>query len=152
MKGATCDGRNNPHPTFPQTKPNVPCAIPKRYQPPHAILLKRNRRGGACVPARTSSGVSIPKIHALCAGNERWMRPYGATRAGTQEPPLPISIIFFHAPHTNKRTIYMQSAQRKPTVHVQSAPTHLHQITRCAPTHLHQTTRCAHTPSGLYFR
>ena len=27
---------------------------------------------------------------------ERWMRPCRATRAGTQAPPLPISIIFFH--------------------------------------------------------
>ena len=37
--------------------------------------------------------------------------------------------------HTNKITIYMQSAQRKPTVHVQSAPTHLHQTLWCAITH-----------------
>ena len=53
-----------------------------------------------CPSERLRSGVSIPKIHALCAGDERWMRPCGATRAGTQAPPLPISIIFFHAiPH-----------------------------------------------------
>ena len=49
-----------------------------------------------CPPERPHSGVSIPKIHALCAGIERWMCPCRATRAGTQAPPLPISIIFFH--------------------------------------------------------
>ena len=54
-----------------------------------------------CPPERSHSGVSIPKIHALCARDERRMRPYWATRAGTQAPPLPISVIFFHAiPHT----------------------------------------------------
>ena len=63
------------------------------------------------------------------------MRPCGATRAGTQAPPLPISIIFFRTSHTNQITICTQSTQRKPTVHVQSAPTHLHQTTRCAHTH-----------------
>ena len=45
-----------------------------------------------CPPERSRSGVSIPKIRALCTGNERWMRPRRATRAGTQAPPLPISI------------------------------------------------------------
>ena len=49
-----------------------------------------------CPPERPRSSVSIPKIHALCAGIERRMRPCGATRAGTQAPPLPNSIIFFH--------------------------------------------------------
>ena len=63
------------------------------------------------------------------------MRPCGATRAGTQAPNLPTSIIFFHASRTNKITIYAQSAQTKPTVHVQSAPTHLHQTLWCAITH-----------------
>ena len=37
----------------------------------------------ACPPERSRSGVSIPKIHALCAGDERRMRPCRATRAGT---------------------------------------------------------------------
>ena len=45
-----------------------------------------------CPPERPHSGVSIPKMHALCARYKRWMRPCGATRAGTQAPPLPISI------------------------------------------------------------
>ena len=67
--------------------------LPKRHQPPTHNPPKRNRRGGACVPARTSAQRRFhTKIHALCAGNERWMRPRRATRAGTQAPPLPISI------------------------------------------------------------
>ena len=44
------------------------------------------------------------------------MRPYRATRAGTQAPPLPISIIFFHTSHTNKITIYAQSTQTRSTI------------------------------------
>ena len=65
---------------------------PKRYQPLHAICP--NETVGAvpvCPPERPRSGVSIPKIHGIMCGNERWMRPCGATRAGTQAPPLPIS-------------------------------------------------------------
>ena len=54
---------------------------PKRHQPstcnpPNDInrfmrnLLKRNRRGGACVPARTFAQRRFhTKTHALCAGN-----------------------------------------------------------------------------------
>ena len=44
-------------------------------------LLARVRMVGAvpmCPPERPRSGVSMPKTHALCAGNERWMRPCGA--------------------------------------------------------------------------
>ena len=44
------------------------------------------------------------------------MRPCGATRAGTQAPPLPNTIIFFHASHTNKTTIYAQSIQTTSTI------------------------------------
>ena len=67
---------------------------PKRNQPSHAQFSQAKCVGAApaCPPERSRSGVSIPKIHALCTGNERWMRPCRATRAGTQAPPLPISI------------------------------------------------------------
>ena len=59
----------------------------------HAQLSQAKCVGAApvCPPERPRSGVSIPKIYALRAGNERWMRPCGVTRAGTQAPPLPIS-------------------------------------------------------------
>ena len=76
------------------------------------IITHPNEAVGAvpvCPPERLRSGVSIPKIHALCAGDERRMRPCRATRAGTQTPPLPNSVIFFHTSHTNKITIYAQS-------------------------------------------
>ena len=64
----------------------------------HVQLSQAKCVGAApvCPPERPRSGVSIPKIHALCAGDERWMRPCRATRAGTQAPPLPRSVIFFH--------------------------------------------------------
>ena len=65
----------------------------KQTKPPTRNPPKRYRRGGACVPARTSAQRRFhnKKTHALCAGDERRMRPCGATRAGTQAPPLPIS-------------------------------------------------------------
>ena len=67
--------------------------LPKRRQPSMRNPSKRNRRGGACVPARTSAQRRFhTKKYTHCVwGIERWMRPYGATRAGTQAPPLPIS-------------------------------------------------------------
>ena len=49
-----------------------------------------NGRGGACVPARTSAQRRFhTKNTRIVRGDERWMRPCGATRAGTQAPPLP---------------------------------------------------------------
>ena len=44
------------------------------------------------------------------------MRPCGATRAGTQAPPLPRSVIFFHTIPHKQNTIYTQSTQTKPTL------------------------------------
>ena len=67
---------------------------PNETNHPHAI--RPNETVGAapaCLPERPRSGVSMPKTHAWCAGNERWMRPCRATRAGTQAPPLPIPVI-----------------------------------------------------------
>ena len=78
----------------------------------HVQLSQAKCVGAApvCPPERPRSGVSIPKIHALCAGDERWMRPCRATRVGTQAPPLPTSTIFFHAiphkPNNHLRTIH----------------------------------------------
>ena len=118
--------------------------LPKRRQPSMRNPSKRNRRGGAYVPARTSAQRRFhPKIYALCAGNERWMRPCRATRAGTQAPPLPISIIFFHASHTNKITIYTQSTQTKSTVYTQSSPTTSNiQTRRVYNPHTHRGRKC----------
>ena len=57
----------------------------------HALCAGDERWMRPCGATRAGSGVSMPKTHTLYAGNERWMRPCGATRAGTQAPPLPIS-------------------------------------------------------------
>ncbi|SJZ79165.1 hypothetical protein SAMN02745202_01090 [Segatella oulorum] len=78
------------------------CTVfPTNKQPPTRNPPKRNRRGG-CLCARPNvRAAAFPcKNHISCVGIERWLRPCRATRAGTQAPPLPISIIFFHAiPH-----------------------------------------------------
>ena len=57
-----------------QTKSTIPRAI------------HPNETVGAvpmCPPERLRSGVSIPKIHALWRGIDRWMRPCRTTRAGS---------------------------------------------------------------------
>ncbi|SJZ98466.1 hypothetical protein SAMN02745202_01682 [Segatella oulorum] len=84
--------QNHPHAIHPNETNRPTHNPPKRYQPLHAICP--NETVGAvpaCPPERPRSGVSIPKTHALCAGDERWMYPRGATQAGTQAPPLPTS-------------------------------------------------------------
>ena len=97
--------------------------LPKRRQPSMRNPSKRNRRGGACVPARTSAQRRFhTKKYTHCVwGIERWMRPYGATRAGTQAPPLPISIIFVHAiPHKQNNhlhAIHPNDINRPHTIH-----------------------------------
>ena len=96
----------------------------------HAQSPKRNRRGGACVPARTSAQ---RRFHAnqythCVRGMERWMRPCGATRAGTQAPPLPISIIFFHTiPHKQNnhlRAIHPNETRKQSTHNTSEAEMH----------------------------
>ena len=77
----------------------------------HSRAIHPNETVGAvpmCPSERPRSGVSIPKIHVLYAGNERRMRPCGATRAGTQAPPLPTSIIFFHAIPYKQNSVHAQ--------------------------------------------
>ena len=54
------------------------------------------------------------------------MRPYRATRAGTQAPPLPNSIIFFHAiPHKQNNHLHTIHPKRNHPFHTQSAQTKL---------------------------
>ena len=96
--------------------------FPNKQNHPHAICP--NETVGAvpvCPPERPRSGVSIPKIHGIMCGNERWMRPCRATRAGTQAPPLPISIIFFYAiPHKQNnhlRAIHPNKTNRPCVIH-----------------------------------
>ncbi len=67
-----------------QTKPTVHAQFPQKAPTAHTQSTKRNRRGGACVPARTSAQRRFhTKNTRIVAGNERWMRPCGATRAGS---------------------------------------------------------------------
>ena len=91
--GHTGSAPTHSHDIFPHKQNNHLHTIhPNATNRPCAICP--NETVGAvpvCPPERPRSGVSIPKIHALCTGNERWIRPCGATRAGTQAPPLPIS-------------------------------------------------------------
>ncbi|EGV32546.1 hypothetical protein HMPREF9431_01001 [Segatella oulorum F0390] len=91
---------------------------------PHAI--HPNQTVGAvpaCPPERPRSDVSIPTNTRIVHGEfNDGCALVGATRAGTQAPPLPIPMIFFH---TNKITICTQSTQTPPTVHAQSAQTKL---------------------------
>ena len=104
---------------------------------------KRNRRGGACVPARTSAQRRFhTKKHTHCArGMNDKCALVGRRGRAHRHRPYQSPSYFSTQSHTNKITIYTQSIQTKSTVHVQSVPTQLH-----------QTTRCAHTASRLYFR
>ena len=72
----------------------------------------------ACPPERPRSGVSIPKIHALYAGDERRMRPCRATRAGTQAPPLPISVIHPRTILPNDINHPNETRKHPPTQHI----------------------------------
>ena len=87
------------------------CTVFPTNKQNHPRAIHPNETVGAvpaCPPERRRSGVSIPKTHGIMCGNERWMRPYGATRVGTQAPPLPRSVIFFHAIPHKQNTIYTQ--------------------------------------------
>ena len=90
MKGATCDGRNNPHPTFPQTTPTVPCAIhPNATNLPARNPL--NETVGAvpmCPLVSPCKGAFV--VHSPCTMRVFlvWKRRYADVRAGTQAPPL----------------------------------------------------------------
>ena len=111
---------------------------PNETNCPHAICP--NETVGAvpvCPPERPRSGVSIPKYTHCARGNERWMRPCGATRAGTQAPPLPISIIFFRAiPHKQNNhlhTIHPNEIKHPNETRIQSTHTSGAEMHRALP-------------------
>ncbi len=68
----------------------------------HAIPHKQNSVHAQFTPNEINRPTR--KIHALCAGDERRMRPCRATRAGTQAPPLPNSVIHLHT-HRGRKCI-----------------------------------------------
>ena len=121
---------------FPTNKQNHPHTIhPKRNHPFHAQsaqtkstvprAIRPNETVGAapvCPPERPRSGVSISKTHALCAGDERWMRPCRATRAGSG-----VSMPKIHAWCAGYLTMDAP-LQGDSGGHIGIAPTHLHHI------------------------
>ena len=91
---------------------------------PHAI--HPNETVGAvpmCLPERPRSSVSIPKIHALCVGMNGGCALTGRRGRAHRHRPYQSPSYFSTQSHTNKITIYAQSAQMPPTVHAQSAQT-----------------------------
>ena len=98
------------------------CTVFPTNKQNHPRAIHPNETVGAvpaCPPERRRSGVSIPKTHGIMCGNERWMRPYGATRVGTQAPPLPRSVIFFHAiPHKQNNHLHaIHTNETNPPTH-----------------------------------
>ena len=125
---------------------------PNEINRPHAICP--NETVGAvpvCPPERPRSGVSIPKIHAWCTGNERRMHPCGATRAGTQAPPLPISTkprgVFI--PHRIAHSIAPNHAVWSYPIGVILSIAQGRQVQRSLPWVTMQARRLPHW--GLYF-
>ena len=84
---------------FPTIKQNHPHAIPQT-KPYGRRLCARPNVCAAAFPYQ--------KYTHYARGFERWMRPCGATRAGTQAPPLPISIIFCHAIPHKQNSVHAQ--------------------------------------------
>ena len=77
-----------------------------------------------CPPERPRSGVSIQKIHVLCVGVNDGCALVGRHGRAHRHRPYPSPSYFSTQSYTNKRTIYMQFAQRKPTTYAQSSKRH----------------------------
>ena len=98
---------------FPTNKQNHPRAIcPNVTNRPRTTSNETVGEVPMCPPECPHSGVSIREIgfvhYTLChAGVNDGCALDGATRAGTQAPPLLISIIFFHAiPHKQNNHLH----------------------------------------------
>ena len=136
---------------FPTNKQNHTRNPPTRHQPPTRNLPKRNRRGkhprvilsskirrgGACVPARTSAQrrFHTKNTRIMCGEFNDECALAGRHGRAHRHRPYPSPSYFSTQSHTNKIPSMRNSPQTKSTVHVQSAPTHLHQTTRCDLTH-----------------
>ena len=91
----------------------------------HNNSPNHGKKNDECTLAGRHAAAFPYKKYTHCTrGFERWMRPCRATRAGTQAPPLPISIIFFHTiPHKQNNhlhTIHPNNINRP----YQSPPNH----------------------------
>ena len=83
------------------------------------------------------------------------MRPCGATRAGTQAPPLPTSIIFFHAILYKQNSVHVQSAPTAPTIPHTIYPNDTNRPTRNLPKrhqpfHTQSTQTTSTVPRAIY--
>ena len=106
---------------------------PKQHQPSahnlpndinHPYVIHPNETVGAvpvCPPERPRSGVSIPKIHALCIGFNDGCALMGRRGRAHRHRPYPSPSYFSAQSHTTKITICTQSTQTASTV-----PTKLH--------------------------
>ena len=120
------DGVGSCAPFSQQTnKQNHPRAIhPNEINRPRVI--QPNETVGAapvCPPERPRSGVSIPKIHTLCAGMNDGCALAGRRGRAHRRRPYQSPPYFATQFHTKKITIYTQSSQTISTVHTQSSQT-----------------------------
>ena len=102
-----------------------------------------------CLPERPRSGVSITKIHALCAGMNDGCALVGRHGRAHRHRPYQSPSYFSTQFDTNKITIYAQSTPTKPTAHTQSSQTKcVGAVPVCPPERPHsgvsiQKTHCA---------
>ena len=118
---------------------------PKRHQPPTCNLPKRNRRGGACVPARTSAQRRFHTKYTCIVRGEfnDGCALVGRHGRAHRLRPYPSPSYFSTQSHTNKITIYTQSTQTKSTVYTQSSPTTSNiQTRRVYNPHTHRGRKC----------
>ena len=100
-------------------------SIPKRNHPPTRNLPKRNRRGGAYVPARTSAQRRFhTKIHAWCAGFLTMDAPlWGDTGGHTGSAPTHLHHIFPRNPTQTKfRPCAIHPKRNQPSMYNPSLP------------------------------
>ena len=102
----------------PSSVPRVICPNETVGADIHAQLSQAKCVGAvpACPPERPRSGVSIPKIHTLCAGMNDGCAPAGGHGRAHRHRPYPSPSYLSTHPHTNKITIYAQSTQTTSTV------------------------------------
>ena len=85
---------------------------------------KRNRRGGACVPARTSAQrrFHTKNMRIVCGDFNDGCALAGRRGRAHRHRPHPSPPYFSTQSHTNEITIYAQSTQTKSTIYTQSHP------------------------------
>ena len=128
MKGATCDGRNNPHPTFEFDKRKATKPVLSKNKPLPTQHIgggnasrtpsKRSRRGGACVPARTFAQrrFHTKNTRIVCGEFNGGCALAGRHGRAHRHRPYQTPLYFSTQSYTNKRTIYAQPTPTAPTI------------------------------------